>query len=65
MRYSLLVAGQRVARLDTEDAVRSWITKYRDEHVEDDPDAAHVQVVQQGTLGWLTGGKLLDRERFF
>jgi hypothetical protein len=65
MRYSLLVDGERVARLDSEDAVRSWIAKYRDEHAEDDPDAVHVQVVQQGSLGWLTGGKLLDRERFF
>jgi hypothetical protein len=64
MRYSLRVDGERVARLDSEDAVRRWIEKYRGEHVEDDPDAAHVQVVQQGPLGWLTGGKLLDREWF-
>jgi hypothetical protein len=64
MRYSLRVDGERVARLDSEDAVRRWIEKYRGEHVEDDPGAAHVQVVQQGPLGWLTGGKLLDRERF-
>ncbi|MDX6413364.1 MAG: hypothetical protein QOH23_774 [Gaiellaceae bacterium] len=65
MRYSMLVDGERVGRLDSEDEVRSWIAKYRDEHAEDDPDAVHVQVVQQGSLGWLTGGKLLDRERFF
>jgi hypothetical protein len=61
MRYSLLVDGERLARLDSGDEVRSWIAKYRGEHAEDDPDAAHVQVVQQGPLGWLTGGKLLDR----
>ena len=52
MRYSLLVDGERVARLESEDAVRSWIAKYRDEHLEDDPDAAHVQIVQQGPLGF-------------
>ena len=51
MRYSLLVDGERVARLDSEDAVSSWIAKYRDEHVEDDPDAAHVQIVQRERSG--------------
>ena len=31
---------------------------------EDDPDAAHVQVLERNFLSWLTGGKLIDRERF-
>jgi hypothetical protein len=39
--------------------------KYRAEHDEDDPAAAHVQVLERGALAWLTGGTLVDRERFF
>jgi hypothetical protein len=63
--YALLVDGERVARVKSEDEVRSWLTKYRDEHTEDDPGAAHVQIIQRGRLAWLTGGKLLDRRQFF
>jgi hypothetical protein len=62
--YALLVDGERVATLDSEMAVRAWLAEYRKEHVEDDPSAAHVQIIERGTLSWLTGGKLVDRLRF-
>ena len=62
--YALLVDGERVARAGTEDDVRAWLVKYREEHAEDYPAAAHVQVLQRGALAWITGGKLVDRKRF-
>ena len=62
--YAILVDGTRVARVNDGDDVRTWIAKYREEHKEDDPDAAHVQVLERNFLSWLTGGKLIDRERF-
>jgi hypothetical protein len=62
--YALLVDGERVARAGSEDDVRAWLVKYRAEHEEDDPAAAHVQILERGSLAWLTGGKLVDRERF-
>jgi hypothetical protein len=62
--YALLVDGERVARADSEDDVRAWLVQYRADHQEDDPAAAHVQVLERGSLAWLTGGKLVDRERF-
>ena len=63
--YALLIDGERVARVKSEDEVRTWLAKYRDEHTEDDPGAAHVQIIERGRLAWLTGGKLLDRRQFF
>jgi hypothetical protein len=62
--YTVLVDGERVARLDAADEVRGWLTKYRHEHAEDDPSAAHVQVIERGRFAWLTGGKLVDRLTF-
>ena len=62
--YALLVDGERVARVNSEDEVRKWLAKYRDDHTEDDPSAAHVQIIERGAFAWLTGGKLVDRERF-
>jgi hypothetical protein len=62
--YSILLDGEGVARVRTEDDVRAWIAKYREEHQEDDPAAAHLQIIERGTFAWLTGGKLVDRERF-
>ena len=62
--YAILVDGTRVARVNGEDEVRAWLAKYREDHQEDDPDAAHVQVLARNFLSWLTGGKLLDRDRF-
>jgi hypothetical protein len=63
-KYALLVDGERVTTVDAADAVRSWLETYRKDHVEDDPSAAHVQVIERGRLWWLTGGKLVDRLRF-
>ena len=62
--YAILVDGERAARVDSEQDVRAWLLKYRADHVEDDPAAAHVQILERGTLAWLTGGKLVDRDPF-
>jgi len=53
-----------VAKIDSDSAVRAWIAKYREDHADDDPAAAHIQILERGALAWLTGGKLVDRERF-
>jgi hypothetical protein len=53
-----------VASIDSDSAVRAWIAKYREDHADDDPAAAHVQILERGAFAWLTGGKLVDRERF-
>ena len=63
-RYELLVDGKGRDRVGSEEAVRAWLRAYREKHVEDDPDAAHVQVRELGALSWLTGGKLVERRRF-
>jgi hypothetical protein len=63
--FALLVDGERVAKVASEDDVRSWLRKYREEHTEDDPGAAHVQIIERGRMAWVTGGKLLDRRQFF
>jgi hypothetical protein len=62
--YAILVDGERVTRAKTQDDVRAWIASYRQEHQEDDPAAAHVQILERGALAWLTGGQLVDRKRF-
>jgi hypothetical protein len=63
-KYDLLVDGERQTRVESEEQVRQWLAGYREEHVEDDPSAAHVQVLRRGGLAWLTGGRLEPRERF-
>jgi hypothetical protein len=63
-RYELLIDGQRRWRAVSEDDVRTWLDEYREEHAEDDPGAAHVQVRVLSRWSWLTGGRLLPRERF-
>ena len=62
--YALLVDGERVTRVSSEQDVRAWLAAYCEQHAEDDPAAAHVQIIERGSFGWLTGGKLLDRKRF-
>ena len=62
--YAILLDGERVASLDSGAAVRAWIAKYREDHADDDPAAAHLQILERGTLAWITGGKLVDRKRF-
>ena len=64
MKYELLVDGERAARVASEDDVRKWLADYREQHDYDDPDAAHVLVLERTALAFLTGGKLVDREKF-
>ena len=64
MGYTILLDGERVARLSSDESVRAWIAKYCEDHAEDDPSAVHLQIIERGTLAWLGGGKLVDRERF-
>ena len=63
-KYALLVDGESVAKGDSESDVRAWLAEYREQHVEDDPSAAHVQIIERGALWWITGGKLRDRLQF-
>ena len=63
-KYELLIDGEHRWKAGSEDDVRRWLAEYRDEHAEDDPDAAHVQVRRLGGLAWLTGGRLVDRDDF-
>jgi len=63
-KFDLLVDGGRVARVRSEQEVRDWLVRYREEHSYDDPDAAHVLVLERSPLAFLTGGRLVDRERF-
>ena len=60
-RYDLLVDGERDARVKGEAAVRAWLSRYREEHAQDDPAATHVQIVRLRLLG----GTLVPREEFF
>jgi hypothetical protein len=62
--YAILLDGERVASIDSDTEVRAWLSKYREDHADDDPAAAHVQILERGAFAWLTGGKLVDRERF-
>ena len=62
--YAILLDGERVASMDSDDDVRAWLVKYREDHVDDDPSAAHVQIIERGAFAWLTGGKLVDRKLF-
>jgi hypothetical protein len=64
VKYDLLVDGERAARVASEQQVRDWLLKYREDHSEDDPQAAHVLVLVRTPLAFLSGGRLLDRERF-
>jgi hypothetical protein len=63
-RYQLLVDGKGRGRAGSDEEVRAWLRAYREEHAEDDPDAAHVQVRRLSPLAWLTGGELVPREEF-
>ena len=63
-KFEIMVDGQRRWRADTEKGVARWLAEYRAEHAEDDPSAAHVQVMQRSSWSWLVGGKLVDRDQF-
>jgi hypothetical protein len=61
-KYDLLVDGDKRWRAKSEDEARAWIRDYREEHTDDDPDAAHVLVRRLSPWSWLTGGSLVDRD---
>jgi hypothetical protein len=63
-KYDLLVDGDKRWRAESEDEARAWIRDYREEHIDDDPDAAHVLVRRLSPWSWLTGGSLVDRDTF-
>jgi hypothetical protein len=63
-RFEILVDGRSRWKATDEDDLRAWLREYRDEHVGDDPDAAHVQVRRLSAWSWLTGGRMVDRETF-
>lgn len=63
-RYELLVDGRSRWRAKDDDDLRTWLAEYREEHVDDDPDAVHVQIRKLGPWSWLTGGTIVDREAF-
>jgi hypothetical protein len=63
--YELLIDGRRRWKTASEDDVRRWLSEYRDEHADDDPDATHVQVMRLSLLSWLTGGATLVEPRRF
>jgi hypothetical protein len=63
-RYELLVDGRSRWRAKDEDDLRTWLAEYCEEHRDDDPEAAHVQVRRLGRLSWLTGGTMVDRDEF-
>jgi len=63
-KYELLVDGERQSRVDSADDVRAWLRDYRAEHAQDDPDAMHVQIRRLSAWAWLTGGTLVDRDKF-
>jgi hypothetical protein len=60
-KYDVMVDGERATRVKSEDDVRAWIAKYREDRQETDPDATHVQVIKLRFMG----GTMIPRERFF
>jgi gamma-D-glutamyl-L-lysine dipeptidyl-peptidase len=63
-RYELLIDGRSRWRAGSEDDVRAWLREYREEHRQDDPDAAHVQVLRLSPWSWVTGGRLVSPRHF-
>jgi hypothetical protein len=63
-KYELLVDGKAHDRVASDEELRAWLRTYRDKHVEDDPDAAHVLIRRLSPWSWLTGGTLVPREEF-
>jgi len=61
-KFELLVDGQSRWKASSEDDARAWLRDYREEHGEDDPDAAHVQIRKLSRWSWLTGGAVIDRK---
>lgn len=62
--YAIYIDGKPKAHAGTVTELREWLQKYGDEHRDDDPGAAHVQVLERKGLAWLTGGRLVSPDRF-
>ena len=62
-KFELLVDGRSRWKATSEDDARAWLREYREEHVDDDPDAVHVQIRKLTRWSWLTGGAVVDRQR--
>ncbi|MDX6485012.1 MAG: gamma-D-glutamyl-L-lysine dipeptidyl-peptidase, partial [Gaiellaceae bacterium] len=63
-RYELLIDGLSRWKAASEDDARTWLREYREEHAQDDPGAAHVQIRRLSRWSWLTGGKLVSPKQF-
>jgi hypothetical protein len=63
-KYQLLIDGRSRWTAKSDDEVCEWLREYREEHVEDDPDAAHVQIRKLGPWSWLTGGSIVSAAPF-
>jgi hypothetical protein len=63
-KYELLIDGRSRWRAKSEADVREWLRDYAAEHVQDDPDATHVQILRLSPFSWLTGGALVPRAQF-
>ena len=61
-RYEIRVDGRTKNVVKDEAALREWLRTYREEHREDDPHAAHVQLLALGRMAWLAGGRLVPLE---
>jgi hypothetical protein len=63
-KYEFLVDGRSRWKATSEEDARAWLHEYREEHADDDPDAVHVQIRKLSPWSWLTGGTVVDRQRF-
>jgi hypothetical protein len=63
-KFELLVDGRSRWKAASEADAREWLAEYREEHADDDPDAAHVQVRKLSPWSWLTGGRIEDTKSF-
>lgn len=58
--YDVLIDGRSRWRAKSESDLRTWLREYCEEHAEDDPDAAHVQIRRLSPWSWLTGGSVVS-----
>jgi hypothetical protein len=63
-RYDIRVDGRSRAVVKDEAALRAWLRDYREKHRDDDPAAAHVQLLELRRVAWLRGGRLVAHDRF-
>jgi hypothetical protein len=63
-KYELLIDGHGRWRAKSEADLRTWLREYCEEHVEDDPGAAHVQIRRLSPWSWLTGGSIVSPSEY-